>query len=154
MIINQHNFPLVVITARYWRIFATNINGHPQYTSLDEFQLMDGTGMNRIETSGKTYLQSNTLGGIYDTPFLFNGTWGAGNANYWAANGITNQWAGVDMGSPVAVGAIRVGHNQNNSSEAPKDFLLQSSDNGSTWTTRVSATRTVWSGSVLYTHTF
>jgi glucose/arabinose dehydrogenase len=71
-----------------------------------------------------------------------NGSWTGGLSDKWCSKG-TTRWLRVDLGSPAAISAFVVRHAAAGG-EGPawntRDFTIEVSDNGTTWTTAVTVT--------------
>lgn len=120
------------VSGRYFRIVSSANNGS-LYTSLAEmFLVFNNTD---LVTAGKTYSASTNLSG-YLPQYAFDGVINT-NSNYWAADRAdTSPTLMIDMGSVVSVDRIDLALGPAAGiQEAPRDFIIQYSTNGTTWTT-------------------
>lgn len=122
--------------ARYWRIYATSSTG--SYVSIIEM-ILKYNGED-ISTVGKPVVSSGQLTTYHDY-YAFNGVLGG---NYWAIpTSDLPAWNGVDMGSSIHVDAVDIIIPY--PSEAPIDFIIQSSFDGVTWNNIKAFNKTSWS---------
>ena len=149
MIVNPYAHGTGVIntvTKRYWRIYVTANNGGAA-VSVDRVRFYDGA-LAQITTTGKTYLESGHYSASYLPDYAFGMTaLSTSNTGFWAVSWSNPQYVGIDFGSAVEVGRVDIGFGSGvSTSEPPKDFLLQHSDDGSSWTTwRTESGKTSWS---------
>ena len=125
--------------ARYWRIYATSSTG--SFVSILEM-ILKYKGED-ISTVGKPVVSSGQYS-TYNDYYAFNGVL---SGSYWAIE--TSRlpaWNSVDMGSPVHVDAVDI--ISPHPSEAPKDFIIQSSFDGVTWNDIKAFNKTSWSASI------
>ncbi|WP_027855198.1 LamG-like jellyroll fold domain-containing protein [Marinobacterium litorale] len=125
------------LTWRYWRVYVTATVSDPTYCGLQEIKLRSGTTED-LTAPGMSTGQSSFYAGDSATfaKVIDNNEQNAGS-NSWITDGsAAPHWGWVDLGS-----AAKVSHflmlPQNYSGgpgRAPKDFIIQGSDDGVTWT--------------------
>lgn len=136
-----------VVAARYWRIFINASDGGPF------------AGFTRIQ-------MATSLGGInlivaqianVDPPLLGSSEINGSNAVYMASDAIltdgwlaatnANEWWSYDFIADQAIASVVITGSFNSPSSSPKDFLIESSPDRSTWTTIHTVTgQTGWTG--------
>lgn len=125
------------VTQQYWRIL---VNGTPKQGSgrvaIGELKFYDST-MIAISTSGGTASASSTNGGNTAANAFDSNT-----STFWESSGSptggSNEWVRMQFASAVSVIACSITLTTNGVglNEAPVTFLVQSSPDGSTWTTQ------------------
>ncbi len=121
---------------RYWRINVTLNNGSASNWSLTEVVFRTVPGGPQVATGG-TASASTTLGG-YPASNAFDGNL----SNLYVATQSTG-WLQYDFGASnlVAIAEIAiVSRFDGFQTDSPRDFQVQYSDNGSSWTTAWSVT--------------
>lgn len=114
----------------YWRIrYRTN---ESDYVQLSELYFLDAGGTD-LCTGGSAIKSSQYDGG---TPYfgaqnLFDRNTSTG----YAAIGAYGQWVGYHFASPVEVDKVRLRASGNAPEKNPRGFLVEYSDDGSTWIT-------------------
>lgn len=131
---------------QYWRIYVTANNGGA-YTSLSEAWLMETPG----GTDATSQLGSAMTAGTgicssqYDSTNGCHRVWSNSYNDNWAtSNGnAVPSWVGYDFGSnPVDIKEVMLRPHTNSGLEnrSPRDFSIQYSDDGTTWSTAWSVT--------------
>lgn len=113
---------------QYWRVYALNNNGGTSYIQIAQVEFLDASG-NLIAPSGGTVIFSSEVISN-EAVYAFDGT---PLANSWLGNGTTNQWIGYQFPAAKAVASVRLWTAGGTIDRAPKDCILQSSNDGSTW---------------------
>ena len=138
--------PIAVVTAvphRYWRINITAVNGNLTSVSLANLELYTAIPGANI-ASGGTASASSVFAGIYVASLAFNSQLN----DFWNSAAGAPQWLAYDFGAGNEKAIVSVGlHGRDGpaADQMPKDFDVQYSDNGSTWTTEWSVTnQTSW----------
>ncbi len=116
-------------TWRYWRIFIQTNNGDSQYITLSEVQLRGTLGGADLTTSSTPVLASSASSAAAN---LLDGNL----TNVWATspNSVTNQWVRFDMGTPTTLAQVAMYPQSTFLNRAPKDFIIQGSDDGTNFT--------------------
>lgn len=125
---------------RYWRIYITANNGD-SYTGIAEVEFRDASD---------TDLTSPSM--TVDQSSFFSSSVGANTVNnsfgsVWVTNGgAMPQWVSYDFGSAVDPKSVAIALEAYAiSTRAPRDFKIQYSDDGSSWTDQASITgQTSW----------
>lgn len=128
--------------ARYWRLYITANNGSSDgYTSVQELELRNAAGVDQT-SPGMSSNQSDYFYGSPAANTIDNNTTDYVNSTWVSGTTSGDHWLSVDLGAPkdVAQLALLCQAYASGPSRAPKDFLLQRSDNGSTWTTVLTVT--------------
>lgn len=116
---------------RYWRVYITAANSG-NYTSCIELRLYNSSGT-MVATGGTAINSSTGFGWTANLAFdgLDYGTgWHSGTGNL----PTTPEWIGYDLGSGNSADVISFAFTARDSSQAPKDFKLQYSDDAVAWT--------------------
>lgn len=118
-------------TWRYWRIFIQTNNGDASFITLAEVQLRDTLGGADLTTPSTPALAS-TQGTSSTAANLLDG----GTATIWAttSGSVANQWVRFDMGTPTTVAQVAMYPQSAFPNRSPKDFTIQGSDDGTTFT--------------------
>jgi|GEM_PF-5694311 len=137
-----------ILGHRYWRIYVTAINGGAA-CGISEIEMMRKTSQGNECGSG-TASASTEWSGSDAAAEAFNGTFGSGSDAWASQNGAAMpQWIRYDFGSGTSPDITSVNIHARGSvdtGQAPKDFSIQWSDDGSSWTTAWSVTNsTGWS---------
>lgn len=119
--------------SRYWRVYITANNGD-LYTSIQEIELRATVGGADVTTPStvtgqSSYVGSSTAAKTVDNDFV--------TATWVSSSVAPPHWLSYDLGVPTDIRELAIWP-QNNSSvlaRSPKDFQVQTSPNGTTWTT-------------------
>ena len=128
---------------RYWRLYITSTAA--VYISMAEIELRSAAGGTDLTGSGTASASAweTDVAGLTPDKAVDDST-----ATKWATYPATYpQWWSYDFGSGAAHAIIelRITPRQDGShAETPTDFLVQYSDNGSTWTTQRIITGLTW----------
>lgn len=115
----------------YWRIFIPTFAAGGNIPVIDLIEFHDSGG-SVIATTGGTATASSAQGGGPAS----NAFDGSVNGSWWICNsGTPPGWIQYQFASPQAVSYVYVYQRQNFNSQLPIDVLLQSSDDGITYTT-------------------
>lgn len=118
---------------RHWRLLFV-MNGGDSYQTLQEIELFDSPGgINLTDTYGFTPSTNNAQGG-YPISNAFDNS-----SSQWYTNSTANEiWVAVDFGSgnEYSVGEVQVTASTGDGYRCPSSFILQYSDDGSTWVNR------------------
>lgn len=121
----------------YWRIAVTAVTSgsNPNVNEL-EFRLTSGGA---DQTSGGTAIESAHLSSFVPARAFDNNS-----TTCWVAAGASPWWIGYQFASPVSIHEIAltayVTGDGGTSAQSPKDFTIDYSDNGSSWTTASTVT--------------
>lgn len=120
---------------KYWRVYVTAAAGG--HGSMVELEFLDGLGVRRDLTGGTPIQSSNYPG--HEAYRAFDGV--VSGDSSWAANNPTPpMWLGYQHAVPVVVDAVRITARQAYTTQSPNDFIVQSSDDGVSWTDEWSVT--------------
>ena len=144
-----------VIEARYWRILITRTVEGNGYVAIGEVEMAaTAGGADQTSTAGGS--ASGAYGPAYSSAEAFDDLPGTNWASSYSpeTNGSYQHWIMQDFGYPTEVAEVRItsvppGYGGSTyEREDPKDFTIQYSDNGTTWTTAASyADQIGWSRS-------
>ena len=117
---------------RYWRIYMQTNNGDPTYTALCEIELRSSVGGADLTTSSTPAASSTSYSAAYDA----SKTVDESTSTLWisAFNSTTNQWLRYDLGSAQTVAQVAIYPQGDALSRAPKDFIIQGSNDGTNFT--------------------
>jgi len=123
----------------YWRIYITANNGDATYTEVNELQFRTVAGTSSVPSGGTALSSTNNYtgpGAAFDNNVA---------TGFLSQAGVPN-WVGYQFASPISPVEVQVvSPLVNEVNRAPKDFLIQYSDDGSAWTTTASITsQTSW----------
>lgn len=142
----------------YWRVYAT-ANGGGAYIQLRQIQFRPTAGAANPASGGTVLYGTQLDAGVpyYAASNAFdNGSLTA--VALWSSTAGTTDWVGYHYATPIAVSEVAMMCYVNyftGPSCAPKDFVVQYSDNGITWTAVSSFTGvTSWSTSDTTYHLF
>jgi hypothetical protein len=127
---------------RYWRLYITAVQSGG-YTSLLELEMYEGAETNNVCSGGTASASSTGFG--WAASNAFNGLYAFGSGDGWhsGTNNLptTPEWIAYDFGSGVTKDITQIKFvTRQGTGQHPKDFALQYSDNGSSWTTLWSQT--------------
>lgn len=127
---------------RYYRFWITANNGDPGYTAILEAELMASPGGADITSPGMTATASSNYQEHLPSKAFDNIQGPSPGTLPWAnADGFTfPHWLKIDLGVAQVVRALRLWNQYGDGDRAPKDFLLQGSNNDADWTTIASFT--------------
>jgi hypothetical protein len=122
---------------RYWRLQIDAVQS-AGYTSVMELQLRTSIGGSNVATGGTASASSTDFGWVASN--AFNGTT-AGDGWHSGANGFpaTTEWLQYDFGAgnDKDIVEFHIAARTSFTTQNPKDFRLQYSDNGTDWTTSI-----------------
>lgn len=128
------------LNGRYWRILITAINGSTGYAAIQEIEFHKTPGGSDITTPATPASASSFYSTLKNTALKSvddNFTDYAYSAWVSASNADAPHWLSYDLGSPVDVTEIMIWpqyHSLGNT-RAPKDFSVETSNDGTTWRT-------------------
>lgn len=130
-LMNQQAASSVSLTWRYWRIFIQTNNGDAQYIVIAEVQLRGALGGADL-TTGATPALASTQGASSTAGNTLDGN----TTTIWAttSSSVTNQWLRFDMGTPTTLAQVAMYPQSSIFTRAPKDFIIQGSDDGTNFT--------------------
>lgn len=133
--------PSTITSARYWRLNVSAVNGGG-YTELTELGWITSYDGVVIPASGGAVISSSAYGGLVADRLYDNNY----DTVWTSADTSSPQWAGYDFGSSMPIAGVRLtGPTSGWAARAPKDFTIEYSDNGSSWTVLFSVTdQTSW----------
>lgn len=134
--------PIAALGHRYWRLYITANSGGSAYTALRDLELIDGgydltTGLvANIDNS------STNSGGNGPSKHAFDDN---DSLSWVTDSGVMPVWIGLDFKIPANVTSFAMVPQTGSPERTPKDFSIQWSDDGSSWTTANSYTgETSW----------
>lgn len=152
---NNHR-PLPGVTSRYWRIYATSTEASGAAAGYINCTLIalnrtEGDGINQVPIVGGTFNESSFYDGRYKSEQAWLNTKEDGTTNqmyFWhSASQGAPWWTSLDCGTGKSITArelVLIGTNV--PTRMPKDFVVQTSANGTVWDDVVSFTGiTGWS---------
>lgn len=122
--------------SRFWRMYATSTDLGDGYMNLNQIALRTQPGgVNQCIGSGGTADQSSEYNSSLGAIHAFLETLDT-DGEYWhSANQSTGWWASFDFGAGILVPVAEVSiTNCNIAGRAPRDFSIQTSQDGQTWT--------------------
>lgn len=137
--------------ARPW-FHYTNQSGSEDCTAVSQIQSLTPFENNGIEWAGsKTGYGASGLAAVSpewvgpsmpihnqtsgSAEYLTDLRWGEPNDDYWETDTAANEWASFDLGSAEELSWCML-QAKGTGSDCPRDWRLQTSDDGTTWTTR------------------
>jgi hypothetical protein len=118
----------------YWRLFITATNSTDGFfCNIAEINFKESAG-GANEATGGTATAGSDFGGANVPSAAFDGN----AATFWSTAGSTNpDWIAYQMvfAKDIAYATIQAGSTAGRAARAPKDFQVQYSDDGSSWTT-------------------
>lgn len=125
----------VLAPHKYWRVYVTAAAGG--YGSMVELEFLDGLGV-RCDLTGGAPIQSSELSG-HEAYRAFDGV--VSGDSTWAANNPSPpMWLGYQHATAVVVDSVRITARSAYREQSPNDFIVQSSDDGVSWTDEWSVT--------------
>jgi hypothetical protein len=128
---------------KFWRMNATASNNH---LSVSEMEMAAFTAGSNLCVGGTPIAGSFYPAGsgyTYDAANAFNGGF-LGTTDSWASLSSTTGWLGYEFPVPVDVAEFRIA-GRTAGTQSPKDFTLEYSDDGVTWTVAATVTgQTSW----------
>lgn len=126
---------------KHWRVYITANNGG-SYTCITEIEMYAGASANLC--AGGTATASTEYDANYSAAKAIDGTKSGDNGWSTTIGNTAPSWLAIEMTSAALVDSVSIwGYIQ--SDQAIKDFDIQSSADGSTWTTEWSVTgQTAW----------
>lgn len=137
------------LSARYWRINITANDGSTSYFGLTELELIEtvgGSDATVAAEAGTRASASSQINGPNAAALAFDDSTGAG----WLSATATTSWLQWDFGAgnSKTIRQITIRGSYNVPTASPKDFTLDGSADGTSWTTVLTVTgETGWTGS-------
>ena len=131
---------------RYWRVFILNNNGNGLYIALAEIELRKTIGGADETTVSTPVTASSAEAGNPVTNVRDNTA-----ATFWlsSSGANTNQWVRLDLGAPAVIKQVGLQPQSGQLNRAPRQFELQGSNDGTTFSTVKAFDATGgWSGSL------
>lgn len=119
---------------RYWRIYVQINDGDATYMSLAEIELRGSIGGADLTTSSTPTTQSSLFSGYPASNTVDNNT---SQSSIWLNNYTdppVNHWCRYDLGSPQTVAQVAMYPQSDALPRAPKDFIIQGSSDGTSFT--------------------
>ena len=115
---------------RYWRIFVL-VNDGGGSVRINEVELRASAGGADLTTPSTPTTYSTRAGTSFSSAQSIDDDTGT----FWgsASGQTTNQWVRYDLGAPVVVAQVAIYPNTS-ATTAPKDFIIQGSDDGTNFT--------------------
>jgi hypothetical protein len=129
-------------THLYWRVRVTANNGSSRI-AIGELEFRADIGTSDQANGGTASADASFLGNVPANAFANDA-----GTSFWVGGGSTG-WLAYQFPSPVAVQQIQITHRADGfTTDAPKDFVIEYSDDGSSWVGVWSVTnQTGWSAS-------
>lgn len=140
-------------------IFAGD-NGNRVFDSFDALAYVDVAGATNLDTSAGGLLKPTTTGGVNQVPTMssntapsgvasassvhsssaafrgFDGNTAVGDGtNDWLTNAVATGWLQYQFTAAKTIATYRITSGNGQAARAPRNFTLQGSNNGSSWTT-------------------
>jgi predicted alpha-1,2-mannosidase len=135
--------PIAMVSARYVRLdITTPTNNGNGAARIDEFEVYAGSGAAVNLALGKPATADSSCNANEGPEKAVNGSWTGGNSDKWCSLG-SSKWWQVDLGSAQTVSSFTLRHagaGGESTTWNTRDFTIQTSTDGSTWTTRVTVT--------------
>jgi len=119
----------------YWRIYITaNVGGDSENISIHELELAASAGSADLTSPGLTTDESSYMTGRTFDFAIDNNT--SSSIAAWLTDQNAPQWGWVQLAAKTAISELRLLCHAVTSGpeQAPKDFIVQGSDNGTDWT--------------------
>lgn len=120
-----------MVAHRYWRLYVSANNGG-NYVEIAELEFRETAGVPQVPTGG-TALRSSAFSAssTYQASNAFDGS----NSTRWRAAGNAYEWIGYDFGSGNEIEPVEIllGAYTSTTTNTPKFFALEYSDDGVTW---------------------
>lgn len=133
---------------RYWRVFATTVDGGTSFTGLSDIQFRATHGGSDQTTNVGSDTASSSGRVVFSTENGGNDAYraysGLGTGQGWFASGNTNQWNGYVFPSLVTVTEVSLSAIAGQETRAPHSTSIDYSDDGVTWTSAATATLSSW----------
>lgn len=154
MLLNPYRFMVPALSARYWRLHITANDGNTLYCGMTELELKETVGGSDatvaaergIRASASSEINGSNLASMaFDNDIYHSG---------WLSNTAAASWIQWDFGAgnDKTIRQITIRGSWNVPASSPKDFTLQGSANGSSWTTVLTVTnQTNWTVNELRT---
>lgn len=116
---------------RYWRIYITAINGDANYAAFAEIEIRGTVGGADLTTASTPTSQSS-----YYTFYQATQTRDNSTGTFWLSdtNAHINSWCRYDLTTASTVAQVAIYPYVGVLTWAPKDFVIQGSDDGTTFT--------------------
>lgn len=125
----------VLVKHAYWRVYVTAAAGG--HGSMVELEFLDALGV-RCDLTGGTPIQSSNYPG-FEAYRAFDGV--VSGDSSWAANNVTPpMWLGYQHAAAVSAYSVRITARSVAPNQSPNNFIVQSSDDGVSWTDEWSVT--------------
>ncbi|NUT33859.1 MAG: alpha-mannosidase [Hamadaea sp.] len=135
--------PIATVSARHVRLdITTPTNNGNTAARIAEFEVYAGGGGPVNVALNKAATADSSCNANEGPAKAVNGSWTGGNTDKWCSLGSTKWWQ-VDLGSATSVSSFTLRHagaGGESTSWNTRDFTIQTSTDGSTWTTRVTVT--------------
>jgi hypothetical protein len=132
----------------YWRLNITDTSGH-DYCEVNDVEFRRVPGGVTIAVGGTATADSEIASSVAPQ-YAFDDR----DATEWLSLGTLPHWIAYHFPDPVSVAQVAIRSPNSNLSRFPKDFQVQYSDTGSSWTTAWSVTgATAASANTTYTFT-
>jgi hypothetical protein len=116
---------------RYWRVFVQANDGNTGSIGIAEIELRGTVGGADLTTTSTPALASTSNGG-----FVANNVRDDNTGTVWISGTgqVTNQWVRLDLATAKTVAQVAIYPRSAVLDSAPKDFIIQGSDDGTTFT--------------------
>jgi len=135
--------PIATVSARYVRLdITTPANNGNGAARIDEFEVYAGSTGPVNVALGKPATADSSCNANEGPDKAVNGSWTGGTTDKWCSLG-SSKWWQVDLGTAQTVSSFTLRHagaGGESTTWNTRDFTIQTSTDGSTWTTRVTIT--------------
>jgi hypothetical protein len=130
-LMNQQAAAPALQSWRYWRTFIQTNDGNANSIGIGEIELRATLGGADLTTGSTPALASTSNGGFVANNVRDNDT---GTVWISATGQVTNQWVRLDLATAKTVAQVAIYPRSALLDSAPKDFIIQGSDDGTTFT--------------------
>lgn len=135
--------PIATVSARHVRLdITTPTNNGNAAARIAEFEVYAGAAGPVNVALNKPATADSSCNANEGPAKAVNGSWTGGNTDKWCSLGGTKWWQ-VDLGSALSLSSFTLRHagaGGESTSWNTRDFTIQTSTDGTTWTTRVTVT--------------
>lgn len=114
---------------RYWRIYISENNGYSGATIIVEVELRGSVGGADLTSPSTPVAESSSAGSEFDGAKTVDNSL----SSLWQGNESSGAWVRFDLGSPQVVGQVAIYPYSSLATTAPKNFTLQGSNDGTTF---------------------
>lgn len=140
-LMNQQAAAPALQSWRYWRIFIQTNDGNTGSIGIAEIELRATVGGADL-TTASTPVTASTANGSFPAINVRDNDTGT----FWISTAVTDQWVRLDLATAQQVAQVAIYPRAASLNSAPKDFIIQGSNDGTNFTDVKSFTgQTGWS---------